>query len=139
MKKNLCNYLRFLLCMYGFSFSKEQKGNIYVDGFKRSFLVHLPKKRQNKPPIVFHGGMGKGRGTAKLTRFSQLSDRKGFIVVYPDAIKGHRNDGRGCYLFYSHRFNVNDVEFISKLIDYAIAEFKADPEKSLLLEYQMEE
>jgi polyhydroxybutyrate depolymerase len=48
---------------------------------------------------------------------NKLSDREGFIVVYPDGIEKHWNDGRENVSYRAHREKVDDVGFISALID----------------------
>ena len=88
---------------------------------KRTFLLHVPP--QYKPDtslpliIVLHGGGGEATKVARLTRFSALADREGFLVVYPDGINHHWNDGRNVQRFRAQRENVDDVGFLSALID----------------------
>jgi polyhydroxybutyrate depolymerase len=67
--------------------------------------------------IVLHGGGGAGRLVEKLTGFSALADSEGFVVVYPDAVNRHWNDGREVTRFRSQRENVDDVGFVGALID----------------------
>jgi polyhydroxybutyrate depolymerase len=90
-------------------------------GLKRTFLLHLPGgvARGTRLPlvIVLHGGGGNSARIARLTGFSALADREQFAVLYPDAINGHWNDGRGVQNFRSQRENVDDVGFIARLIE----------------------
>jgi polyhydroxybutyrate depolymerase len=46
--------------------------------------------------FVLHGGGGSGAGMELLTRgtFNRIADRDGAIVVYPDGVDRHWNDGR---------------------------------------------
>jgi len=53
-----------------------------------------------------------------LGGFNALSDKEGFIVVYPDGIEGHWNDGRGLEFYRTMRENIDDVGSISVLIEY---------------------
>ncbi len=60
-----------------------------------------------------------------------MSDKEGFIVVYPDGIEKHWNDGRsgGETGYRVHKENIDDVGFISTLIDYLIKELNIDPKR----------
>jgi polyhydroxybutyrate depolymerase len=78
--------------------------------------------------MVLHGGGGTGKGMVKLTHggFDRLSDREGFIVVYPDGIEKHWNDGRQNLSYRAHREKIDDVGFISALIDHLAKEDSID-------------
>jgi polyhydroxybutyrate depolymerase len=107
---------------------------IEISGVQRSYYIHSPPARESilKLPLVLvlHGG-GKGDGLtpAKHLGFTSLADTKGFIVVYPNGIDTYWRDGRG----YTHRGeshnSVDDVGFISKLIDHLVRENNADPKR----------
>ncbi len=64
-----------------------------------------------------------------LGRFNELADRDGFIVVYPDAVERNWNDGRGIASYRAQRDNIDDVGYISALIDRFVAERNVDPER----------
>ncbi len=105
-------------------------GSIVVDGIKRTFLYHIPKNTATPPPLIIalHGGGGSGESMINLTKggFNTLSEEYGFIVVYPDAIEKHWNDGRGIEDYYSNRENIDDVKFISSLINHFYSNFNID-------------
>ncbi|HEV2583514.1 MAG TPA: PHB depolymerase family esterase [Ktedonobacteraceae bacterium] len=92
-------------------------GSIQVGGLTRTYLVHLPPGQNAPMPLVlvFHGGGGSSRGMNAVTRFNSLADAQGFIVVYPDGYDKSWADGRGTTA--ADRFGVNDVAFVSALID----------------------
>ena len=127
----------FILC-FSIAFSSELKGKnlekiIFVDRLKRQFRIYLPVADNtcDKLPllIVLHGGGGNGKRMEEHTTkrgFDKIADREGFIVVYPYAYKRHWNDGRRDFFAYSIRKNVDDVKFISRLIDYMVKNYKAD-------------
>lgn len=108
--------------------------SIAVDGVQRTYYIHFPSgnKSRSKLPLVLvlHGG-GKGDGlkAAERTGFTSLADKNSFIVVYPNGIDAYWRDGRG----YSHRGkgddSVDDVGFLSKLIDHLVQDSKADPKR----------
>jgi polyhydroxybutyrate depolymerase len=60
-----------------------------------------------------------------LGGFNKLSDKEGFLVVYPDGIDKHWNDGRSEEetKYRAHKENIDDTRFISALIDYFIKEY----------------
>lgn len=111
---------------------------ITVDGLQRDFLIHLPANYTNNATIpmiiALHGGGGNAWDMEKLTNFefNKLSDKYGFIVVYPNGIGRHWNDGRNIEEYYAQRENINDVKFISKLIDYMIEKYGVDPDRVYL-------
>ncbi len=108
----------------------DQHLSILHQGRERYFTTHFPaglKKRSGLPAvIVLHGGGGTPQSVARLTRFNQLADRENFIVVYPQAINRHWNDGRAVAEFRSHQEGVDDVGFINSLIDTLITKFGVD-------------
>lgn len=62
----------------------------------------------------------------RLTGFNTVADADNFIVVYPDGIEGHWNDGRGMQLYRAQTENIDDVGFISALIDALSKELNID-------------
>jgi polyhydroxybutyrate depolymerase len=79
--------------------------------------------------LVFHGGGGDGRGTERLTRFSELADREGFLVVYPDGLERNWNDGRESWVSNTHRAGRDDLGFVIALIDAIGREYPVDPRR----------
>jgi polyhydroxybutyrate depolymerase len=69
----------------------------------------------------------------KLTMggFDKISDERGFVVVYPDGIEKHWNDGRSSEetRYRVHKENIDDVGFISALIDSLIKKMNIDPKR----------
>ena len=110
--------------------SGDYEGSIIVDGLKRTYVLHIPSSYNKSKPtslvMVLHGGGGTGRGMIKLTGFDELADKEGFIVVYPDAIGKHWNDGRNLTIYYSQRENIDDVKFLSALINHLAANYNID-------------
>ena len=103
-------------------------------GRERTYHVHLPPDAWTGGPrplvLVFHGGGGTGRGAARLYRFNQLGDARGFLVVYPDGVGRRWNDGREpTGERWLNTLPVDDVGFISALIDRLRAEFPIDPRR----------
>jgi polyhydroxybutyrate depolymerase len=116
-----------------FNPSKLQLQAINVNGAQRSYYIHLPTNHglNKKLPLVLvlhGGGKGDGRRPARNLGFNRLSDANDFIVAYPNGIDAYWRDGRG----YTHRGNsddIDDVKYISKLIDHLVKNNKADPKR----------
>lgn len=103
--------------------AESTTGSIGWGGLKRTYRIHVPSSQDKTRPmplvIALHGGGGTGEGMERHTRagLNRLSDKDGFVVVYPDGIEKHWNDGRGKVQYRAHRENVDDIGFISALID----------------------
>ena len=76
--------------------------------------------------VALHGGGGNGQKMATLSRLSLLADQNGFIVAYPEAVERHWNDGRGLSQYRSQRENIDDVGFISGMIDAIAGDYNLD-------------
>ncbi len=109
------------------------RGSVTVGGLRRTFIVHLPADYSGNKTlpliIALHGGGGSGFDMERLTKggLNRLADEHGFIVVYPDAVGKHWNDGRNLSRYESQRKNVDDVGFIVALIGYLTKNYHADP------------
>lgn len=107
----------------------SQEGTLTVQGRQRGFVLHLPPQAMTgaRPlPLVlfFHGGLGTGAQLEESTRFSPIADREGVVVVYPDGI-GRTWNGGGC-CGPAVEQNIDDVGFVSALIDHLEAELCLD-------------
>lgn len=116
--------------------------SLQVDGRDRIYHVHIPAMGAQPAGfpllIVLHGGTGNGSRMAQKSGFSELADREGFIVVYPDGTGLVNNrftwNADNC-CGYAHRKNVDDVGFISALIDRLIEDFDVDPARVYVTGY----
>jgi polyhydroxybutyrate depolymerase len=59
--------------------------------------------------------------------FNKLADKEGFIVCYPQGVDKHWNDGRPGATSRASQENINDVGFISALIDRFVKNLNVDP------------
>jgi polyhydroxybutyrate depolymerase len=108
----------------------------------RTFIVHVPPgfDGKSKVAVVFmlHGGGGSGEGAIPETGWDAKSDREGFIAVFPDGTPPHPmlparflmnprlwNDGSGRGAIGVD--NIDDLGFISAMIDFLEARYDADP------------
>jgi polyhydroxybutyrate depolymerase len=65
--------------------------------------------------LVFHGGLGTGKYIEKQSRMAPVADANGFLAVFPDGLRTTWNAGGCCE--YAMRANIDDVGFVSALID----------------------
>lgn len=98
-------------------------------GRKRTFRLYLPTTRVERAPLLFvlHGGGGSGASLERLTRgeFHAIAEREGLIVVYPDGVDRHWNDGRQLAETAAHE-SVDDIAFLRTLIETIASERPID-------------
>ena len=102
----------------------------------RSYLLHTPPGSIGQHPplvILLHGRLGNASAMERLTRFNQLADRVGIIVAYPDGVDRSWADGRGATP--ADQQHVDDVGFISALIDDAARRRGVDPARVYVAGY----
>jgi polyhydroxybutyrate depolymerase len=109
------------------------------DGIERTYKVHVPPSYNKYSPtpviINLHGGGGNAEGQIEVSRMNETSDEEGFIVVYPNGtgtqmwgrLFGTWNSGSCCGSARDE--NVDDVGFISRLIDEIESEFSVDKKR----------
>jgi polyhydroxybutyrate depolymerase len=118
--------------VYGFNDS-IRVGNIY-----RTYTVRLPPDYYAATDfslvIALHGGGGNAAQFETSSRLSEKANAEKFIVVYPEGVRGSGilaartwNAGSCCGGAVSN--NINDVEFISLLIDKLVAGYKVNPKR----------
>lgn len=114
-------FIYFLTVAIIYADKNKWESYIIHQNKKRDFAIYVPKKynKNYKIPlvIVLHGGSGSGVSIEKYTGFSKLAKDEKFIVAYPDAYSGQWNDGREFIQSKSYRLKIDDVGFISKMID----------------------
>ncbi|QUJ66503.1 prolyl oligopeptidase family serine peptidase [Photobacterium sp. GJ3] len=107
---------------------------LVVGGVTRSYFLDLPpaSQRDGKYPLVLvlhGGGRGDGLSVAKHFGLSALAARDGSILVYPNGLDGFWRDGRDQRFRDNGDRPVDDVAFISALIDRLIAQQRVDPKR----------
>ena len=63
---------------------------------------------------------------AQLSNFNREADRVGYLVVYPEGIDHHWNDGRGVNDYRAHRENIDDVGFLTQLVTHLTGRYSVD-------------
>ncbi|MCA1826515.1 MAG: PHB depolymerase family esterase [Myxococcales bacterium] len=96
----------------------------------REYLLHVPPRYDRSKPtplvISMHGAGLWPAAQMEISRWNEVADRHGFIVVYPAGTKGsgprvwHVDRGPGL---------MRDVKFIGALIDELAARYNIDPKR----------
>ncbi|MEH2421118.1 MAG: PHB depolymerase family esterase [Nostoc sp.] len=91
-------------------------GELTEQGAVRTYYIYTPKSYSPSRPmplvLVFHGDDGSGRSISNVSRFNELAEQKGFIVVYPDGIDHKwslRKNGKR---------KIDDISFVKNLINH---------------------
>ncbi|MGB5695800.1 MAG: PHB depolymerase family esterase [Polyangiales bacterium] len=116
--------------------ARESKSYVFKhEGILRDVGVFDPRTRADEGPsrpmvLVLHGGLGDDDDTVALTfgKLNELAVGDDFLVVYPQGIGGHWNDGRNVDRYVAQRERVNDVGFLTTLIDDLVEKRNVDPE-----------
>ena len=108
-----------------------QRGTIESGGRTREFNVRIPPDYDGQTPLplllVFHGGNGEGTMIQNGLGFDAYTDRDDAIAVYPDGVQKNWADGRGTT--DASRANVNDLGFVSDLIDHMATHLNIDDDR----------
>jgi polyhydroxybutyrate depolymerase len=108
--------------------AKNSRKSLVVDGKTRTYTVHVPPASGSSKPmpliLALHGRLGTGEGQQRLSHLDKVSDAHGFLVAYPDGLDRSWADGRGGSP--SDKNGVDDVKFLSQLIDKLAVEYNVD-------------
>jgi polyhydroxybutyrate depolymerase len=107
-------------------FAQTSNGSFVFEGQIRNYIVFLPQNFHPHMPVVLnlHGYLDSARPHMEYTRMNEVADTAGFIAVYPEGIYPGFNTG--LYEPYLGLPNVDDVGFISALIDTLKSQYDID-------------
>ncbi|UYQ91973.1 alpha/beta hydrolase-fold protein [Chitinophaga horti] len=148
--KMIFSFFSVCICLSLFSCEKKDDDSrrhrfteqVMIDGLRRTYVVKLPRNYYEQDSaralvIGIHGTGGSADQFEKAYGFNQLASEKGFIMVYPDGVE--KQDGAGILRVrtwnagtccdYAMYTNVNDVKFISTLIDEVSSRFLVNRKK----------
>lgn len=122
--------------------TREYKLDLRVFGFRRSYLLHTPPGYDRVRPlplvVVLHGGFSTARDMEKESGFSEIADREKFLVAYPNGFGlfgrlQHWNAGHCCG--FSMKRGVDDIHFVSMVIDQIRTQVQVDPSRIYIVGY----
>ncbi len=139
MMRKLIIISALLLVGIGESFCQNIYDSIYVGNRWRTYMTHLPTGYipTVKYPLVFcfHGGQN-GAASSQLgwqaisymSNMTQKSNSAGFILVYPEGavINNNRTWNAGDCCQPATTNNIDDVGFVSRLIDTLVRDYSVD-------------
>lgn len=93
------------------------------------FEVHIPKSLKKKPSllVVLHGCKQSANDIAAISKFNDLADKEGFIVLYPQQ-RSMRN-GYMCWNWFSssnQKRKGDETQEIAQLTKHFIEEYKVN-------------
>ena len=127
----LLSIVGLFVLMYGYIIVASLLGRekIVVESMERTYRIYVPTSYDKEEPLplvfVLHMLTGSGKTTQWLTHFDELAEQEGFIVVYPEGFKGSWAEGSNLYA--ADQNQIDDVMFISNLIDELMSSYSIDP------------
>lgn len=104
----------------------RNNGALVSSGERREYLLHVPRTLDRTKPaalvVSLHGAGGWPAQQRDLSRWNELADREGFIVVYPAG-----RDTAGARVW--HMAGERDPRYIADLIDKLQGEYDIDPRR----------
>jgi polyhydroxybutyrate depolymerase len=124
--------ITILVAAVAFWLANRNNGRLVSSGQKRTFLLHVPKSYNPSVPapmvISIHGYAEWPAHQKQISRWNDLADKNGFIVVYPCGtnfpLRWRTHGAPG-----SATDPMLDVTFISELIDHLAREYNIDPNR----------
>ncbi|MEO5684323.1 MAG: PHB depolymerase family esterase [Chitinophagaceae bacterium] len=112
--------------------------SMVIDGITRTYTLNLPPDYYDSTGfslvIAMHGGGGSAAQFESTSLLTEKANAARFIVVYPEGVKSTgllaaRTWNAGSCCDYAVNNNINDVGFISQLIDKMLTAYKINPKK----------
>lgn len=114
-----------------------EKYKVKQGDLDREYWVYDPRAqgtsaKSGKRPLVLvlHGGGGRADKFAVMTgdktSFTALADKEDLLIVFPQGYKKHWNDGRDADVVEAQVMELDDVGFISEVIDEMVKTRDAD-------------
>jgi len=121
----------FMLFTFQLTYAQKKSGSFKFDGHTRNYEVHLPQNLQANMPLVIalHGYSETIDWFKNYTVLHQFADTAGFIVVFPEGTDRSWNIGiKSCPIRGTFP-TVDDVGFISVLIDTMYNRYTIDMQR----------
>ena len=101
---------------------------IDVNGVSRNYLLYAPPGQNGKRMpafIMMHGSGSSATQQERYSNFDAFAQAHGLVVMYPNGIDKHWNDGR----VIGHESMADDIGFIKAMLAEVIAQGSIDPKR----------
>jgi polyhydroxybutyrate depolymerase len=113
--------------------SSFEKGTFRFNGLKRSYLIQVPAGSKTEPmPLILalHGGGGTARSMCAMPGgLAEPARKAGYLLVCPNGVDRHWNDGRNIQTWRAHAEGIDDAGFLIALIDHLSLQYPIDQER----------
>lgn len=107
--------------------SSASKATLSVNGVEREYLVQSPEGSGPFPVVILlHGGTQTARDVWTQTSLPTLARQEHFLLLAPQALGRHWNDGRSATVSGDAPSTADDVSFLQSLITTAMKEYHGD-------------
>lgn len=108
-----------------------EQGTLVHDGLERTYYLLVPSSYDPATPtplvLMLHGGGGNGRQVCRMKGgVAELAEAEGFLVLCPEGIDAHWNDGRTEAPYRPHQEQIDDVGFLLHLLDHIAGQYNVD-------------
>lgn len=112
------------------TFAGNRGAQLDFEGRHRSYQVHVPRAydpAKAAPLVIVLHGCDVGPALMNyLTRFNALSNREGFIVVYPKGLHHRWNSELNAKGYPGYKEPVDDVGFVGRVLDEVERTYRID-------------
>jgi len=106
------------VCALPFPVLAEEVHHLQWDGQERSYRMEIPARQSAVPLVILlHGGSQSSREVWKQTHLPEMAQDEGFVLVAPDGIGKHWNDGRTKMQDNRPASTADDTGFILAIAD----------------------
>ncbi len=102
--------------------------SIDVNGVSRTYLLYVPsgQSEQRRPAfIMMHGSGSTDAQQERYSNFDTFAQARGLVVMYPNGIDKHWNDGR----VIGHESMADDIGFMKAMLAEVTAQGVIDPKR----------
>lgn len=129
----ICLAVLFVLLLFGYlAVMNRTNGSLISSGVERKYLLHVPETYDPSVPsplvVSIHGFASWPQNQMQTSRWNDLADREGFIVVYPSGT-GFPKRWRIPVNAMGISGSEEDVIFLTGLIDSLEKQYNIDPRR----------